>query len=202
METRRSGNLRIAITSPKAIVHLSNEREFRLFHADRGNCLKPGQAIELGGDQLSTFGRHYWGSINTLPPTALNLAQTRELLAERVKRTPNFANVYVSRMQAFFGANTVDEAVKFANAIEPRPSGRIPIFEVFAKQFWTLDSCWLDYAPLLEAHVVQYWYGSLSNHQPTEGLRMAPKLEVVMALPVRVGEIVAWAVPESSGPSL
>lgn len=34
----------------------------------------------------------------------------------------------------------------FAQTIFPIPDNPIPIFEIFADRFWTLDSTWLDYA--------------------------------------------------------
>lgn len=173
----------------------SQRREFRFFHADRSCALSPGQKIELDANGLSAVGRQYSTAIQTKSWEALTAAERREFLAERVKRDPKFANAYVSRMQAFFGANSILEATAFANAIDPRPPGRIPIFEVFARSFWTMDSAWLDYDPPQETNFVQYWYGSISNSAPSSGDRRPPALEVLMALPVRIGEIVGWAEP-------
>lgn len=175
------------------VIAQSQQREFRFFHADRSQCLSPGQIIELDENGMSAVGRQYFQAIQTKPPEALTPGERREYFAERIKRHPKFANSYISRMQAFFGANSILDAVAFANAITPRPLGPIPIFEVYARTFWSLDSTWLDYDPHQDFNFVQYWYGSISNSTPPTGDRRPPLLEVLMALPVRIGKIVAWA---------
>ncbi len=55
-----------------------------------------------------------------------------------------------SRLQSIFAANTVAEAIVFANSIIPKPNHAIPIIEIFADRFWTLDSNWLDYTALVK----------------------------------------------------
>lgn len=167
----------------------------RFYHADRYLNLVEGQIIELDSNGLSRFGAAYWEAISTRPFEQLSQAEEREWLLEREKQDPKFA-FYPSRMQSFFAANTIDDARRFVEKSNDKPHDKVPIFEVFASEFWTLDMNWLDYATDLQtrlSYIRQYWYAAISNHSPAEGERRPPLLEVLMKPPVRVGKIVAWA---------
>lgn len=166
----------------------------RFYHADRDLKLTEGQTIELDSRGLSRFGSVYWDAIQTLPFEKMSDAEQREYLLEHIKQEPIFA-AYTSRMQTFFGANSIEEAKRFVEKIVPRPDHEIPIFEVFSSMFWTLDMNWLDYVTDHNTRVRnsrEYWYAAISNHNPEKGERRPPLLEVLMELPVKVGKIVAW----------
>ena len=167
----------------------------RFYHADRELKLTEGQTIELDSRGLSRFGSVYWDSIQTVPFEKMSDAEQREHLLESIKNEPTFA-AYTSRMQAFFGANSIEESKRFVEKIVPRPDYKIPIFEVFSSSFWTLDMNWLDYTTdpgTRVRYLRDYWYGTISNHNPEVGERRPPLLEVLMQLPVTVGKIVDWA---------
>ncbi|MBK5512279.1 hypothetical protein [Pseudomonas sp. TH15] len=156
-----------------------------------------GQSIELDSRGLSRFGSAYWDAIQTVPFEKMSDAEQREYLLETIKKEPAFS-AYTSRMQAFFGANSIDDSRRFVETIIPRPHHRIPVFEVFSSMFWTLDMNWLDYVTDhgTRAHNSrEYWYAAISNHNPEVGERRPPLLEVLMQLPVQVGKIVAWIEP-------
>lgn len=166
----------------------------RFYHADRELTLAEGQTIELNSQGLSRFGCIYWKTILTAPFDRMNNSEQREHILESIRREPEFS-VYPSRMQAFFGANSIEEARRFIDSIVPRPEHKIPVFEVFASSFWTLDMNWLDYISDPETRIYfsrQYWYAAISNNNPEEGERKPPLLEVMMELPVKVGKIVTW----------
>lgn len=166
----------------------------RFYHIDRERQLTEGQVIELDDRGLSRFGSVYWDAISAKPFEELNDAEQREYLLEQIKKESNFS-LYTSRMQAFFGANTIEDAKRFAEKIEPKSVEKIPIFEVFSSVFWTFDMNWLDYASDLETrtrYLRDYWFATISNHNPNTGERKPPHLEVMMALPVTIGKIVEW----------
>jgi len=166
----------------------------RFFHVDRYKLLSEGQ--EVGSDErgLSKFGNEYWDAISSKPFDTLSSAEQREYLLEAIRRESKF-NVYVSRMRAFFGANTLEDARRFLEKVEPKPAEKVPVFEVFASKFWTLDMNWLDYSTSPDQRIQygrQYWYAAISNHSPEIGERKPPLLEVLMELPITVGKLVAW----------
>lgn len=161
---------------------------------DRSGQLKEGQEVTLDGRGLSRFGACYWDAIQSKPFDAMTEAEQRESMLEAIKKEPMF-QLYVSRMQAFFGANTIEEARRFAERIEPKPTAKVPIVEVFASKFWTLDMNWLDYAvdhAKRAKNLREYWYAAITNHNPETGKRNPPNLEVLMALPVTIGKVVDW----------
>lgn len=167
----------------------------RFYHADRYLNLTEGQTIDLDSNGLTRFGAIYWHAISTKPFEQLNGAEQREWLLERERHDPKFA-AYPSRMQSFFGANTMEDARRFVEKSIERPHAKVPIYEVYASTFWSLDMNWLDYSADLETrlgYIRNYWYASISNHCPAEGERRPPLLEVLMKPPVRVGKIVDWA---------
>lgn len=158
--------------------------------------------IHLDERGLSRFGAVYWDAITTKSFDQLNEAQQREALLEEIKREPRF-NLYVSRMQAFFGANTLEDARRFYEKFEPRQPFSVPVYEVFASSYWSLDMNWLDYSAEHEQRVRylrEYWYATISNHNPENGERKPPLVEVLMALPVTIGKIVDWIPPPSVHP--
>jgi hypothetical protein len=161
------------------------------YHADRSASLKEEQKIELGEDGLSNFGRVYSLILEATPGVQMNPEHQREFYLEHVRRELRYAS-YASRLQSIFAANTIAEAIIFANSIFPIPTHRIPIIEILAERFWTLDSNWLDYEN--EAKRVDYyrnyWEAIISNHRPDIGERRPPRLEVIIALPAFTGKIV------------
>lgn len=166
----------------------------RFFHIDRYQSLVEGQELTLNSRGLSQFGAIYWDALNSKAFDEMSNAEQRECLLESVRRESKFSG-YTSRMQAFFGINTLEDARRFAEKIEPKSSKKIPVFEVFSSSFWSLDMNWLDYAADYEErrrYCVEYWHAAISNHNPETGERKPPHLEVLMALPVRVGKIIEW----------
>jgi hypothetical protein len=161
------------------------------YHADRGGLLKEGQLIDLDENGLSYFGKVYWPVFERLTFEEMDSNQQREFLLESVKREARYT-LYASRLQSIFAANTINEAIVFANSVVPRPEHPIPIFEIFADKFWTLDSNWLDYESSLHDlnNFTNYWEGKISNHSPKNGERRPPRLEVMIALPAKAGKIV------------
>jgi hypothetical protein len=161
------------------------------YHADRGASLKEGQEILLNENQLSYFGKAYWPAIQTKRFEDMNPMEQREFLLEQIKRESRYS-LYASRMQAIFAANTIHEAIVFATSIIPKPPYSIPIIEIYADRFWTLDSNWLDYTDdsMRQKYYRNYWDGRISNHCPGQGERRPPRLEVMIALPVITGKVV------------
>lgn len=167
----------------------------RFYHADRNSTLVEGQIVELDSRGLSRFGAVYWDAIQTVPFEKMNEEEQREFQLEQLRNTPVF-NGYTSRMQALFGANTIEEAKRFVDRIEPKSAAKVPIYEVYASTFFTFDMNWLDFTTDPFRRVIyleDYWNAAISNHNPAEGERRLPSLEVLMALPVTIGKIVAWA---------
>lgn len=166
----------------------------RFFHVDRYKQLAEGTVIQLDKRQLSLFGSIYWDAITKKSFTEMTDAEQREFLLERVKREPRFAE-YVSRMQAFFGSNTLEEAKRFYEKVEPKQPHPVPIYEVFASRYWSFDMTWLDYSCSPEQrvnYIREYWYATLTNHAPEYGERRPPLIEVLMELPVEIGKVVEW----------
>lgn len=169
-------------------------RKHLFFHADRYRTLKEGQIITCTENNLSAFGEVYWNSIHTKPESMMTSEEVREYYLEKIRLLPKFS-FYESRMRSLFAANTIKEAVGFAENIMPKLEHNIPIYEVYAQDFWTLDSNWLDYNSDHETTISnynQYWFAAISNHRPESGDRRPPTLEVLLSLPVHVGKIVAW----------
>ena len=166
-------------------------RKHVFFHADRSASLKEGQEIELDENNLSYFGRVYWPVFQTVQFEEMNPAQQREFYLDQIKNERAYS-LYSSRLQSIFAANSIPEAIIFANSIIPKPNHPIPIVEIFAVKFWTLDSNWLDYANVSKRseYYRNYWDGIISNHHPEEGPRRPPRLEVMIALPATTGKIV------------
>lgn len=163
---------------------------FRFFHADRRGQLVENTQLDLDERKLSPFGRVYWDDINNhrSDPNKLSKAAQREYIVEEIRKAelPHA----LSRFQCFFGANYVEDAVRFAKSIEPIPKLPVGIYEVFATQFITLDMNHIDIDPSdpdFAQYVRWYWRRVISNHGPPSGNRKAPNLEVLMHFPVRVG---------------
>lgn len=166
----------------------------RFFHVDRYRLLSEGQELQHDARGLSRFGAEYWDALCSKTFEDMNNSEQREYLLEAIRNEPKFG-AYASRMRAFFGANTLDDAKRFAEKIEPRPAKCLPVFEVFATRFWTLDMNWLDYSADPEKRLQflrEYWYAGISNHNPEIGERRPPLLEVLMDLPITVGKVVTW----------
>jgi hypothetical protein len=166
----------------------------RFFHVDRSSSLLEGQSIELDSHGLTRFGATYWHSITTKRPEEMDDAERREFILESIRQESKFSH-YTSRLSGFFGANTLEDAERFVQQIEPRATNRVPVFEVFASRFWTLDMNWLDYSTddkQRQKYLREYWYAAISNHNPAIGARKPPLLEVLMAPPIQVGKVVAW----------
>ncbi len=169
----------------------TNTKKHLFYHADRAASLKEFQEIMLDSNGLSYFGKAYWPIFISKNIEEMNSAQKREFYLEQIKNETRYS-LYASRMQCIFGANSINEAIVFAESIVPRPENPIPIIEIFADRFWTLDTNWLDY----DYHDMQlhyyrnYWDAVISNHSPKIGQRRPPQLEVLIALPATTGKIV------------
>ena len=162
------------------------------YHADRGARLTEGQTIDLH-DGLSVFGHAYWHVMGTTNPESLSDAERREFELETI-RVSVFKETRVSRMTALFAAHRIEDAVRFAEEISPRPPNDSPIFEVWATWFGFHDMNWLDYsAPpdLMRTYYEAYWDGETSNHQPATGPRRPPRREVLVLLPAVIRKRVA-----------
>jgi hypothetical protein len=111
---------------------------FKFYHADRAGLLKEEMEVTLCERQLSPFGRVYWDDIVRKRSDGIQLSQNgqREFLIEEIRRT-EFPHA-TSRLQCFFGANYLDEAVRFAKSIVPVPDKPISIYEVYASKFVSL----------------------------------------------------------------
>jgi hypothetical protein len=167
-------------------------RRFVFYHADRYASLKEDQLLELDEHNLSRFGKTYWPIISQNSFDELSDAAQREFLLEEIRRNQPRYSPYTSRLQSIFAANTVAEAIVFAQSIIPQPTAPIPIIEIYADRFWTLDSNWLDFEDPSRRteRYAKYWEGLISNHRPATGERRAPRLEVMIALPAITGKIV------------
>jgi len=167
----------------------------KFYHVDRFKQLKEGDVLQLNERNLSRFGSIYWDAITTKLFNQMTDAEQREFLLEDIKQGSKYA-AYISRMQAFFGSNSLEDAKRFYEAINPKQDHPVPVYEVFASKFWSLDMNWLDFSnPNLaerRADCVDYWHARISNHNPESGDRRGPLLEVMMALPVTVGKIATW----------
>jgi hypothetical protein len=173
---------------------------FRFYHADRRGQLVENTELQLPQSGLSPFGQVYWNDINTHQdnPSQLSKAAQRESIVEEIRKA-NYPHA-VSRFQCFFGANHVEDAVRFAKLIEPVPEHSIGIFEVFATAFVTLDMNHIDVDPSdpdYIQYVHWYWRRVISNHGPPSGNRRAPNLEVLMQFPVRIGRRVMEVNPNA-----
>lgn len=166
----------------------------KFYHADRNSSLLENQKIELDNNQLSRFGAAYWPSISQRDFSKMNKAQLREFHLEEIRNETEFSS-YTSRLKCIFGANSLEDAIWFAGKILPIPDHPIPIIEIYAEKFWSLDANWLDYdcGPAQSiANYRSYWYAQISNHCPKKGERRPPKLEVLIALPANTGNIVHY----------
>ena len=164
----------------------------KFYHADRNASLIEGQDILLDQNQLSRFGATYWPAISSKNPADMTDAEKREFHLEEVRREKTFSN-YTSRLQSMFAANSIHEAIMFAKAITPIPDNPVPIIEIYAEKFWTLDMNWMDYKCSHEQTIKyyrKYWYSEITNHCPKEGVRRPPRLEVLIALPAKAGKTV------------
>lgn len=173
---------------------------FRFYHADRRGQLVENTELQLPQSGLSLFGQVYWNDINThqYDTSQLSKAAQREFIVEEIRKTeyPHAA----SRFRCFFGANYVEDAVRFAKSIEPVPEQSIGIYEVFATTFVTLDMNHIDVDPSdpdYIQNVHRYWRRVISNHGPSSGNRKAPNLEVLMQFPVRIGRKVMEVNPKA-----
>lgn len=165
------------------------QRRHVFYHADRSASLREGQEIVLDKCNLSRFGSLYWPIFQTTPLEKMSREQQREFHLEQIKQQPRY-HLYTSRLQSMFAANSIAEAVVFAMEIVPKPTHPIPIIEIFAEKFWTLDSNWLDYEDPTTESYYNYWDGRISNNCPQIGERRPPRLEVVIALPAMAGKVV------------
>lgn len=166
--------------------------EHVFYHADRHALLSEGMTLELNAQGVSRFGECYWQAFNEKQPGDMSVEEFREYVAEKVRREPAFQG-YASRLQCCFAALSITDAKRYAVEINPRPEHSIPIYEIYAEHFWTLDMAWLDYvtdAETFESYCRSYWYREITNHRPRSGARRSPQLEVLIALPARVGKIV------------
>lgn len=161
------------------------------YHADRAASLQEYQEIILDTNGLSYFGKAYWPAFHSKNIEEMNSSQKREFYLEQIKRESKYS-LYASRMQCIFGAISINEAVVFAKSIVPRPANPIPIIEIFAERFWTLDTNWLDYDnnDMQLDYYRNYWDAIISNHCPQVGQRQPPRLEVLIALPATTGKVV------------
>lgn len=163
------------------------------YHADRFGTLSPYQPMELDSNGCSTFGAQYFAAYTSKREDELSDAESRECLLERIRCEPRFFS-RPSRFAVLFCALTIEDAVRHASEIEPPIVGDVRVFEVRSRDFVTLDRNWLDYGSAPETRVNNYrcyWWGEISNHNPIEGERRAPRLEVLIPLPVKIGELVA-----------
>uniref|UniRef100_UPI0035C7652D DUF2441 domain-containing protein n=1 Tax=Serratia quinivorans TaxID=137545 RepID=UPI0035C7652D len=174
-----------------------SKRKFNFYHADRMNTLTPRTTLIPNG-LYSRFGEFY---VNRMHSNDINIISDpnvqREMIAEdiRQKRFP----MHPSRLSCLFAANTIDDACRFALHVVPKPNYPIKIFEVFAENFTVLDMKWLDFdvdTIKKMSYVEQYWYSSITQHKPDQGDRSLPMLEVLLPLPVEIGDVVKVVAPE------
>lgn len=91
-------------------------RKHVFYHADRSASLKEYQEIGLDENKLSYFGRVYWPIFQTKKVEEMNAVQKREYYLDKVKKEPRYT-LHSSRLQSLFAANTIAEAIIFANSI-------------------------------------------------------------------------------------
>ena len=164
---------------------------FKFYHADRAGLLKEETEVTLCERQLSPFGRVYWDDIVRKRSDGIQLSPNaqREFLIEEIRRTE--FSYATSRLQCFFGANYLDEAVRFAKSIVPVPDKPVSIYEVYASKFVSLDMNLIDSSlsdPDFSENIRRYWRRVISNHGPLSGNRKGPNIEVLLDLPVRIGK--------------
>ncbi|WP_436298012.1 hypothetical protein [Variovorax sp. LjRoot175] len=81
----------------------------------------------------------------------------------------------------------------------------MPVYEVFTTAFHALDMMWLDIHGLddnsMQWRYHQYWSGVPSRDvfQGSGGVPRPPLYEILMPLPVRIGQIVATIELRTSG---
>lgn len=173
-------------------MEIENEPPLQVFyHADRLGSLKEHQDIVLKANGLSAFGSVYWPAFQSKHVHEMNNAERREFYLEEIRKEERYS-LYASRLKSIFAANSLAEAIIFANSIDPRPNHPIPIIEIFSNKFWSLDSNWLDF--LAGERTIDnfrnYWDGIITNHRPINGERRPPRIEVMIQLPARTGRIV------------
>ncbi|EAA7385713.1 DUF2441 domain-containing protein [Salmonella enterica subsp. houtenae] len=167
---------------------------FKFFHADRAGTLSENSVIELNEDGLSYFGTNYsqyFGTpLHEHPANAL-----REALLEIIReKSKLFAEECPSRYKCLFGALNVADAVQFARTIEPVPETDVRIFEVFANSYFIGDVNFIDAEPKnierKAEYLKNYWLTKIYQGCYVSSPPRPPRLEVLLPLPVRVGEIV------------
>ena len=164
---------------------------FTFYHADRAKTLQQGQRLEVNERGLSQFGSVYWDRIHNMPIDQMDDAVLREHCLEMALHKVGFS---WSRHCSFFAAETIEEAIVFASAIDPRPETPVPIFEIKAMNASLHDMNWLDFDVSLDKRIANaecYWRMEATNHQPIAGPRRPPRWEVVIPLPAIVGAQVA-----------
>ncbi len=161
------------------------------YHADRNRSLTENQEITLSENGLSVFGNIYWPAFQSKSIQEMNKAEMREFYLEEIRKEERYS-LYTSRLQSIFAANSLAEAIIFANSIQPRPDHPIPIIEILSNNYWSLDSNWLDFiaGEKVIDYYRNYWDGLITNHRPLTGERRPPRIEVMIPLPARTGKIV------------
>lgn len=169
--------------------------EHRFFHADCYHLLTPDTELVVGTDGYSKFGRLYAPTIFLHPRERLIPHFRRELDLERIRQV-HFDH-RASRLACFFAARTVEDAAKYAKERlndRNRPDTAL-IYEVFAHTYHEGDMMQLDIAGpnvddrFMEARYHAYWRGEASS-DPIGGKTRAPMMEIMIPLPVRVGQVV------------
>lgn len=165
------------------------------YHADRFGTLSPGMALSVDDKGLSRFGTEYWNRMHSTPVEAMDGNLFREFCAEQACRQLNFP---WSRHACMFAAETIEQAIEFANVIEPRPVRPITIYEIQPKGSVSRhDMTWLTYdvgPEQLLQYCHSYWRGEETNHQPAYGERTPPRWEVLIPMPASVGRAVATVI--------
>jgi hypothetical protein len=178
-------------------VEPNRETEHRFFHADCYHLLRPNTELAAEADGYSKLGRLYGPAIASQPRHLLSPAFRRELDLE-VVRQAHFSH-RASRLSCFFAARTPDDAARYAYRLtDPRRPRTALIYEVFAKTFHQADMMQLDIAgpavteEFMARRYLAYWRGEMSTDFIAGAVRM-PLVEVMIPLPVRIGELVATA---------
>jgi len=173
------------------------ETEHRFFHADCYHLLKPNTELAAEADGYSKFGRYYGPTIAAQPRHLLHPHFRRELDLELVRQS-HFRH-RASRLSCFFAARTPDDAARYARRLtDSRRPDTALIYEVFARAFHEADMMQLDIAgprvteQFMAERYSAYWRGEMSSDFIAGAVR-APMIEVMIPLPVRVGEVVATA---------
>jgi hypothetical protein len=156
--------------------------------------LSPGQVIELDPNGFSRFGNVYAGPLAQMPREALSREQRRERDLEVIRqwRFPHRR----SRLHSVFAAPTLEEAERHAFRMNNAKDSEARIFEVFAdSNNDPLDVMWLDIVGLDDAQMqrryAQYWTGMKSSDIFFGATSPRPPLlEVLLPLPLRLGEVV------------